>query len=77
MDLELTIQINDQTLKVESIKFQKMMFIFNALEEGWTVHKKRDAFIFTKSHEGKKEVLSDSYLLEFMKANMDINKILA
>jgi len=53
------------------------MFIFNALEEGWTVHKKRDAFIFTKSHEGKKEVLSDSYLLEFMKANMDINKILA
>ena len=77
MHMEFTIHINDKPYKIENIKFQKMMFIYNALEEGWTVHKKKDSFIFTKSHEGKKEILSESYLLEFMKENMDINKILA
>ena len=38
--------------------------------------KKTDCYIFSKSHEGKKEVYLDSYLKRFMEENIDLNKIL-
>ena len=49
-------------LEVDFMKFHKMAFIFNALDNGWTIKKKGDAYIFSKKHEGKKEVFLDNYL---------------
>ena len=60
---------------IDSMKFQKMVLLFNSLEEGWTIKKKDDSYIFTKKHEGKKEVFEDAYLLRFMKTNLDLSKI--
>jgi hypothetical protein len=48
----------------------------NTLNDGWSIKKRKDSYIFTKNHEGKKEVLEDSYLLEFMKKNMSFNDLL-
>ena len=45
---------------------QKMMFIDKALDEGWCVRKKNDAYIFRKPHYGEKEVFLDSYLKKFL-----------
>ncbi|MAR51022.1 MAG: hypothetical protein CML42_07840 [Rhodobacteraceae bacterium] len=56
-----------------NITIQKMKFIYNALENGWAVKKKKDLYIFSKNHEGKKEVLLDEYLKRFMVTNMDFN----
>ena len=56
-----------------NITIQKMKFIYNALENGWSIKKKKDLYIFTKNHEGKKEVLLDEYLKRFMVTNMDFN----
>tara|TARA_B110000495_G_C22783672_1_gene458266 strand:+ start:431 stop:628 length:198 start_codon:yes stop_codon:yes gene_type:complete len=56
-----------------NITIQKMKFIYNALENGWAIKKKKDLYIFTKNHEGKKEVLLDEYLKRFMLTNMDFN----
>ena len=56
-----------------NITIQKMKFIYNALENGWAIKKKKDLYIFTKNHEGKKEVLLDEYLKRFMVTNMDFN----
>jgi len=53
-----------------------MAFLFNALENGWTIKKKTNCYIFSKNHEGKKEVYLDSYLKRFMKENIDLNKII-
>jgi hypothetical protein len=64
-------------IRIENIKFQKMLFLFNAINDGWSIKKRQDSYIFTKNHEGKKEVLLDSYLLSFMKGNFDVNKILS
>lgn len=64
------------TQKLDSIKLQKMIFIFNALDEGWSIKKRNDSFIFYKNHEGKKEVLDDSYLTNFMKTNLDMSFLL-
>jgi len=75
--MEIHINTQDNTgIKIDNIRFQKMLFVYNALEEGWTIKKKNDSFIFSKNHEGKKEIFLESYLANFMKANLDINKIL-
>ena len=67
---------NKSELKVDLIKFHKMAFLFNALDNGWTIQKKKEAYIFSKKHEGKKEVFLDSYLKRFMVMNFDLKKIL-
>jgi|UniRef100_A0A6C0JZ24 hypothetical protein len=63
-------------IRIENIKFQKMLFLFNAINDGWSIKKRKESYIFTKNHEGKKEILLDTYLLSFMKGNFDVNKIL-
>jgi len=63
-------------ISVDKVKFQKMVLIFNAINDGWSIRKSGESYIFKKKHEGKKEVFHDSYLLTFMKANFDVNKIL-
>ena len=73
MDIDLS--SDDSTKKIDFITLQKMVFIYNALEKGWAVKKNKNSYIFTKNHEGKKEVFHDNYLKHFMTENFDINKI--
>jgi hypothetical protein len=73
MDIEVKIE----DLEIDKLKFKKMVFLFNALENGWSIKKRKDSYIFTKNHEGKKEVFDESYLSIFMKENADINNILS
>jgi len=56
---------------LDILKKTKMMFIFNALEKGWKIKKKDDRYIFSKNHEGKKEVFLDSYLKRFIESNIN------
>ena len=76
MDIEINIE-NEERLEIDKIKFQKMVFLFNALDSGWSIKKKKNSYIFTKNHEGKKEVFDETYLAMFMKDNSDINNLLA
>ena len=76
INLDSLKDLENQNLKVDSIKFQKMLLLFNSIEQGWSVKKRGESYVFTKNHEGKKEVLEDSYLLKFMKSNLDLNKII-
>ena len=80
MDLNIKLQslkhLGESDLKVDNIKFQKMILLYNSIEQGWTIKKRNDSYVFTKNSESKKEVIQDSYLLNFMKDNLDINKIL-
>jgi hypothetical protein len=81
MDLKINLDsfrdLEKSDLKVDSIKFQKMLLLYNSIEQGWTIKKRNDSYVFIKNHENKKEVLEESYLLKFMKANLDINKIIS
>lgn len=52
-------------------KIQKMLFIINALERGWTVKKSQDSYIFTKKHENRKEIFMENYLEKFVGDNLD------
>jgi len=79
MDIKINLDtlkdLENENIKVDVIKFQKMLLLFNSIEQGWSVKKRNDSYVFTKNHEGKKEVLEDSYLMKFMKTNLDFNKI--
>jgi hypothetical protein len=49
----------------------KMLFIYNAIEDGWCVRKKaNNMYIFTKKHENKKEIYLDNYLKKFIIDNI-------
>tara|TARA_B100001059_G_C17539715_1_gene429769 strand:- start:430 stop:642 length:213 start_codon:yes stop_codon:yes gene_type:complete len=67
---------SDKIIKLDSILVQKMAFIFNSLEDGWTIRKKDDSYIFTKPHNKSKEILMDSYLKKFLKSNFNINNLI-
>ena len=53
MDIDKDI---NNTMQIDAIKLHKMAFLYNALEEGWRIKKKKNMYIFTKNHEGQKEV---------------------
>jgi hypothetical protein len=76
MDIEIKLE-KEQCLEIDKIRFQKMVFLFNALDKGWSIKKRKDSYIFKKNHEGKKEIFDENYLAMFMKDNADINKLLS
>lgn len=50
-------------------------FLYNSLNDGWTVKKTNNNYIFIKNHEGKKEILSNEYIDTFIKDNFNFNLI--
>ena len=68
---------NNVDFKVDAIKFQKMLLLYNTIEQGWSVKKRNESYVFTKNHENKKEIYDDTYLLKFMKSNLDLNNIIS
>ena len=83
MELDIKINLdslkdleNNADFKVDAIKFQKMLLLYNTIEQGWSVKKRNGSYIFTKNHENLKEIIDNSYLLQFMKTNLDLNKII-
>ena len=74
MDIPTTLS---DSSSFDKVKLCKMAFIYNSLESGWSVKKKDKLYIFTKNHEGKKELFSEDYLKRFMKENFDIEKLLS
>ena len=57
---------------------RKMLFIYNAVLNGWTVrHKSENSFEFKKSKNSvKKQLLLDNYLNEFVKENLNIERLI-
>lgn len=45
-------------------------FIASALEDGWTVKKKSGSYVFSKPHEGKKQVFSQEFLADFVEKHL-------
>jgi len=63
-------------IKIEKPVFQKMIFIMNALDEGWSIKKSKDSYIFTKKHENRQEIFQEDYLNKFLLTNSSTNTLL-
>ena len=76
MDIKINIDkyLENNKIKLDNNTFQKMVFVFNALDDGWSIRKQNNSFIFKKNHEGKREIFDEAYLETFMKAHFDMNK---
>jgi hypothetical protein len=59
----------DQQQQVTKSQYKKMVFIQNALDQGWTVKKSQDSYIFTKKHENRREIFQENYLETFLVSN--------
>jgi hypothetical protein len=62
---------------IDEEKLAKIVFIYNALESGWTITKRDDNYIFKKKHGEKKEVFEEAYLKSFIKSNSNIQNFLS
>ena len=75
MSINTIVVDTPEHFNVDFVTLKKMGFICNAIETGWSVKKKEDTYIFSKKHEGKKEVYLESYLRKFIETNMSISKM--
>ncbi len=57
------------TVKIDKKDFQRLCFINNALNDGWSVKKREQTYIFSKKIEGIKKVIAENYLDEFIVSN--------
>jgi|TARA_B100000900_G_scaffold299068_1_gene257601 hypothetical protein len=65
-------EIDDNNLQMNKRDFQKILFINNAIEDGWTVKKDNKNYIFKKKHENKVQVYEQKYLENFIHNNSKI-----
>jgi len=59
-----------KNIKMERKEFQKLLFLSNALEQGWAIKKRNDTYIFTKKHENRCEIFQEDYLEKFILSNI-------
>jgi hypothetical protein len=76
MDMNIILE-NGNKISIENITFQKMLFIYNAVNSGWSVKKENDLYIFKKGHERKKEYFKDEFLSSFMGKNFNMETLLS
>ena len=62
-------------IKIEKAQFKKMLFLTNALDQGWSIKKSQDSYIFTKKHENRQEIFQENYLETFLLSNMSTQNI--
>jgi hypothetical protein len=63
------------TNEIDQLVLKKMLFIYNALDGGWSVSKstEQNTYIFKKPHLNDKTILLDDYLPSFIQNNFSIN----
>jgi len=69
-------ELNDINVSLNDRVFKKMLFLYNALENNWTIKKKGELYYFNKKHRGKKEVFDENYLSTFVEENCDLKNFL-
>jgi hypothetical protein len=69
--------IDDISLQVPAKTLKQMIFIANALENGWSVRKAGKNYVFTDRLEGRSEVYEAGFLDAFVRENTDMRTFLA
>lgn len=73
LDIDFDVDLAKMKKHIHPSKIYEMLFLMNALDNGWTLKKKEDYYIFSKKHEGKKEILNNNYLEKFIQENISKN----
>jgi hypothetical protein len=76
MDINIILE-NGNKISIENIQFKKMLFIYNAVNNGWSVKKEDELYIFKKGHDRKKEFFKEDFLASFMGKNFNIETLIS
>ena len=76
MDINIILE-NGNKIPIENIQFKKMLFIYNAVNNGWSVKKEDELYIFKKGHDRKKEFFKEDFLASFMGKNFNIETLIS
>ena len=72
-----TILTKDEFLEsLDDNILSKMVFLYNAVNDGWKIQKQDGLYIFRKKHENKEEIYSDAYLENFVTNNLRFSNLL-
>ena len=52
---------------------QKMIFIYNSIENGWSITKCDDKYIFCKKHHNNPDVITEQFVKTFIEQNIYVN----
>ena len=63
--------VSPRNLTIDYPSLRKMHFIYSALDAGWAVKKNNDAYVFSRKIERNGEVYTNSYVHEFLEANLN------
>lgn len=69
-NIKYTIQKYFNSLSVKEL--HKVKFIINALENGWTIQKQKEKYIFRKKHKNKNKIKKNNYLYKFVDKNLKL-----
>lgn len=76
-DKEIIVTDIPEKINVNCIEFQKMSFIYNAIQSGWEVKlNNKNKYVFKKKHENRKEIYLENYLKTFVEENVDFNHLI-
>jgi hypothetical protein len=73
---QIYIHLDKTKTSIDLVQFQKMVFLYNAIHDGWSIKKQNQSFIFQKQHEGKREIYEETFLDSFVKENSDMTTLL-
>ena len=62
MNIPISIHSSNET--------NKLIFIYNAIEKGWSVRKKGKYYIFSRKHNNEIKYFKPSYIYEFVESNI-------
>ena len=60
-------------ITISQKQFQKMIFLTNAIENGWSIKKRKDKYIFKKKNDVL-ECLKEDYLDKFIESNIQLTR---
>jgi N-acetyl-beta-hexosaminidase len=60
-------------ISISQKQFQKMIFLTNAIENGWSIKKRKDKYIFKKKNDAL-ECLKEDYLDKFIESNIQLTR---
>lgn len=76
INLDILKDLENKSLKIDKITFQKMVLLYNTIEQGWSVKKRNQSYIFKKRNEGTSKVFEESYLMNFINSKLDIKNLI-
>ena len=59
-------------MEIDKKFIQKLLFIHNCLNDGWTVKKIAHKYLFSKNHECKRKFFKKKYLRHFVNNNLEL-----